>query len=507
MMLGKLGGTLVLAVLFVSSASAKPPQSEARATVDQVAQAIGATGLKSIQYSANGYYHHFLQGYLVPSKSDPGPWPKFYAKYSRIVDYQKNISREEVIYSQYSNPPRGGGYQPTYEPGKLTFVTSNVSGWNALQGGGIVAGGEPVLSPQGFVQVAESGNPTLKHVTINGRAARVVSLQIPGPFTITINAYINEQNLIEKIDTLMPSIILGDILIENTYSDYRDFGGVKFPTRIVRTQAGTPSLELNVTDVKTNIPVALNAPPPPRKLQVKSEKIADGVWFLDGPLASSAVVEFKDYIVLLESSTSEEHALANIAEAKRLFPNKPIRYNINSHYHGDHAGGLRTFVAEGATIISSESNRDFYERVVLKAPFVLEPDELALHPQAAHFIWVGDEYVLSDGDRKMEMYRAKGNGHCSDLLITYLPKEKLLFETDLLDDVDEASLKTGVRHANDPPPGIVSPYVWSLWENIQRLHLDVQQIVLCHGHGAVPIEALKQRIVGTVQSATIQPLY
>jgi glyoxylase-like metal-dependent hydrolase (beta-lactamase superfamily II) len=424
-----------------------------------------------------------------------------------MVDYQQGISREEVIRSQFSIPSRGGGYQPMYETGTMAFVTTNDSGWDGLHRGGLVAGGEPLITPQGFVQAALSGNPTLKTTTIDGQTVRIVSLQMPGPFKIQIDAYINKDNLIEKVDTWVPSIILGDILIENTYSDYRDFGGVKFPTKIVRTQAGTPVLELNVTDFKPNAPVALQAPRPPQPVQVKSTKIADGVWFIDGPLASSAVVEFKDYVALVESSTSEEHALANIAEARKLFPDKPIRYNINSHYHGDHAGGLRTFVAEGATIITSESNRDFYERVVLKAPNVLEPDELALNPKPAHFIWVGDDYVLSDGDRRMEIYKVKGNGHCENLLMTYLPKEKLLFETDLLDDVDEVSLKAGVRYPNVPPPGIVSPYVWSLWENIQRLHLDVQQIVLCHGHGPVSIEELKKRVVGTVQEPPIKPPY
>lgn len=507
-MLRKFVTALLFTTGVVCSVYAQKPQTDAEKVVSDAAKAIGADGLKSIQYSANGYYYHFLQGYLVPTASNPGPWPKFYAKYSRSIDYQQNISREDTIRSQFSLPSRGGGYQPMYRTGNMGSVTTNESSaWNALHRGGVIAGGAPALTPHGFLQLAETLSPTLRKTTINGRTIRIISIQVPGDFKIKVEAYINKDNLIEKIDTWMPSIILDDILIENTYSDYRDFKEVKFPIRIVRTQAGTRVLELNVTDVKPNAPVSLQAPRQPQPLEVKSMKIADGVWFIDGPLVSTAVIEFKDFVALVESSSSEEHALANIAEAKRLFPNKPIRYNINSHYHGDHAGGLRTFVAEGATIIAPEGNRDFYERVVLKAPNVLEPDQLALHPKPAHFIWVDDQYVLSDGDRKVEVFEAKGNGHCSNLLMTYMPKEKLLFETDLLDDVDEVSLRNSARNPNVPPPGVVSPYVWSLWENIQRLHLDVQQIVLCHGHAPVPLDALKQRIDGKVQDATIQPLY
>jgi glyoxylase-like metal-dependent hydrolase (beta-lactamase superfamily II) len=495
---------LVLAALFACG-SCKKPEDKAKDAVRSIARTIGAIGLKSIQYSANGYYYHFLQGYQVPSLSNPGPWPKFYAKYSRIVDYDKGISREETIRSQYSTPSRGAGYQPLYRPGTAVAVTTNDSGWLTLHSGGVIAGGEPVLTPHGFVQAALLGNPTLKTATIDGRIMKIVSLQMKGKFKI--DAYVNKENLIEKVDTWMPSVILGDVLVENTYSDYRDFGGVKFPMRIVRTQAGTPVLELTVTDVRPNAPAAIEATRPPQQVQLKSTKIADGVWFIDGFLVSSAVVDFKDYVVLVESSMNEERALANIAEAKRLFPNKPIRYNINSHYHSDHAGGLRTFVAEGATIITSESNKDFYEQVVLKAPNVLEPDELALNPKPANFVWVQDKYILTDGNRKMEIYKIKDNGHHTDLLMTYMPREKLLFETDLFDDADKASLRSAANNPNVPPPGIVNPYTWALWENIQRLKLDVHQIVLCHGHGPVSIDVLRQRVKGIVQDAPVKSLY
>jgi glyoxylase-like metal-dependent hydrolase (beta-lactamase superfamily II) len=507
-MLRKVVGVFVFATLVAFSGSAQAPGDEAKQIVQEVAKTVGAVGLKSIQYSANGYYYHFLQGYRVPTAQDPGPWPKFYAKYSRMLDYEKGISREETIRSQYATPSRGAGYQPLYKPGTAVAVTTNdPSTWLSLQRGGVIAGGEPVLTPHGFVQTALIESPTLRTAMVNGQAMRIVSLPISGKYKV--EAYVNKDNLIEKIDTWMTSVILGDILVENTYSDYRDVGGIKFPMRIVRTQAGTPSLELTVTDVQPNAPVTIQAraPRPPQQVQTTSFKIAEGVWFIDGVLVSSAVVEFKDYLVLVESSMSEERALGNIAEAKRLVPGKPIRYNINSHYHSDHGAGIRTFIAEGATIITSEGNKDFYERVVLKAPFVLEPDKLALNPKPANFIWVQDKYVLTDGKRTMEIYKVKNTGHHTDLLIAYMPKEKLLFECDLLDDVDEASLKTSVNNPNVPPEGIVNPYTWSLWQNIQERKLDVERIVLCHGHAPVSIDALKQRVTGTVQDAPVQPIY
>jgi glyoxylase-like metal-dependent hydrolase (beta-lactamase superfamily II) len=61
---------------------------------------------------------------------------------------------------------------------------------------------------------------------------------------------------------------------------------------------------------------------------------------------------------------SEARGLAYIAESKKLFPNKPIRYVFNTHPHSDHTGGLPPLVAEGATIITSKNNQEFFERAL-----------------------------------------------------------------------------------------------------------------------------------------------
>ena len=54
--------------------------------------------------------------------------------------------------------------------------------------------------------------------------------------------------------------------------------------------------------------------------------------------------------------------LAVIAEVKKLVPNKPIKYVVNTHHHFDHAGGLGAFAAEGATIITHDVNKAFLEQ-------------------------------------------------------------------------------------------------------------------------------------------------
>ena len=60
------------------------------------------------------------------------------------------------------------------------------------------------------------------------------------------------RHLVERIDNRMANNVLGDVPVRIVFSDYKDYGGVKFPSRIVQTQGGHPTLDLNVSDVQPN---------------------------------------------------------------------------------------------------------------------------------------------------------------------------------------------------------------------------------------------------------------
>jgi glyoxylase-like metal-dependent hydrolase (beta-lactamase superfamily II) len=447
--------------------------------LNDAARTLGVANLKTVQYSGTGFVFAFAQNFRPDA-----PYPKFHATYSRAIDFERGLAREEIVRTQFENPPRGGGGQPLYSDARgVATVTAN-SGW----GGGALA-----LTPHGFVKAAMATRPNMSVTRIDGKAVTMVSILVRDQYTV--NGYINPQGLVEKIDTWTPNPVLGDALIETTFSNYRDFGGVQFPTRIVQRQGGFPVLELSVADVRPNGAVTIQAPAAgaPQQARASSERIADGVWYLAGtPDPNSQLVEFRDFTVLIESSVTEARALANIAEAKRIVPNKPVRYHVNSHHHGDHAAGLRAFVAEGSTIVTHEMNRRFYEQVVLKAPRTLAPDTLTRNPKPATFMWVNDKQVITDGERTLEIYHVP-NGHAANLLMAYLPKEKLLIITDIFNDFGEP-------RPNDPPPGIVSPYYAALGERIRQLKLDVERIAPSHGKGVVPAAVLSKSLQGTVQA-------
>jgi prepilin-type N-terminal cleavage/methylation domain-containing protein len=212
-------------------------------------------------------------------------------------------------------------------------------------------------------------------------------------------------------------------------------------------------------------PAAAAAPAPP---QTVSEKLGDGVYLITGGYAVIAI-DFKDHITLIESGQSEERALAVIAEAKRLIPNKPITQVVNTHSHIDHSSGLRGFVAEGATILTYQSNKAYLQDV-LSQPHTLNPDKAQMLGKKPVVEGVGDKRVLTDGTRTVELHRMTNFGHHDGMLLVYLPKEKVLLEADAYNP----------QAANATPPNPASPYTLSLLDNVQRLNLDVQRVIPVH---------------------------
>jgi glyoxylase-like metal-dependent hydrolase (beta-lactamase superfamily II) len=309
---------------------------------------------------------------------------------------------------------------------------------------------ELYITPWGFLKGADANNATASRKRIGGKQYTVLSwspaVKAPSGKSYTINGYVNDKNLIDRVETWVGENIMGDMHVLATYSGWKDFDGTMAPTRIVQTRGGWPFFEVSVASAKAN-PTDLDslAPPPanrpagpppgasgpPTALNVTTEKLGDGLWRLTtGPGSyDSLVVEFKNYIMVLEAGQSVARGSAYIAEAKKLVPNKPIRYVMNTHPHSDHTAGLPAMVAEGAIIITHRNNREFLEGA-LNTPRTLLDDVLARNPRKARFETVSTKKVYSDGTRVVEMYHISPAPHSNGLMVAYIPKEKILFQGD-----------------------------------------------------------------------------
>jgi glyoxylase-like metal-dependent hydrolase (beta-lactamase superfamily II) len=320
------------------------------------------------------------------------------------------------------------------------------------------------------------------NATVQGRT---ISFTAQGRFKVL--ATVDAQNLIERIDAVAPNAVLGDVPVEIRYSEYKDFAGVKFPTRIRQTIGGYPALDLTVTDVQPNFAVEIAVPDPIKQTpapysKVATQMVADGVWYITGGSHHSVLIEMKDHLILVESPLNDERAAAVLAEVKSLVPNKPIKYVIATHHHFDHAGGLRAIAAEGITIIAHDVNKAFLEKA-MAAPATIRPDRLAKSGKKGTVEGLRDKRVLTDGTRTVELHNVAGNNHHAGIVMVYLPKEKLLVEADVYNP----------PAPNAPPPASVNTNWVNLSDNIKRLSMNVDQILPLHGR-IMPIAELHKSI-------------
>src|ERR1700704_5504348 len=228
------------------------------ASLDQVAKAMGATGVKSIQYAGSGVNFQVGQNY-----SPDLPWPRFVVKsYTRAVNYETAALRDELVRLQGEDPPRGGGGQPVRGEQRQIFVLNGDVTWTVA---GDVVNPTPVAlierqlqlwaTPHGVVKAAVANKATVQ--------GRVISFTVPGKYRV--KATVDGQSLVEKIDAVAPHAVLGDVPVEIRYSEYKDFGGVKSPMKIKQTIGGSPALELTVSDVQPNVAVDSSVPDPIRQ--------------------------------------------------------------------------------------------------------------------------------------------------------------------------------------------------------------------------------------------------
>jgi hypothetical protein len=468
---------IMLVLLFALGAGIASAQ-DAKTVIQNAQKAMG--DVNSIQYSGSG-----KMGGLGQNWSPTVAWHQtVVTSYTKTIDYANRSSKEELTRTQM-NPPDHGGEAPFAGEQKQVNMVSGQYAWNqpgAQPQPALAAADERQLqiwlTPHGFLKAAADNNATAKAAKEGGHKVTVLTFMVGKN---KVNGDVDDKGMVTEVETRIPNTVLGDMPVEIIYTDYKDFGGVKFPTHIVQKQGGWPTLDLTVTDAKSNVASAAlevpdavrSATPPP--VRVVSTKVADGVWFLGGGSHNSVLIEFKDYVAVVEAPLDENRSNAVMAEVKNLVPNKPIKYLINTHHHFDHSGGVRTYIAEGATIITNEANKSFFEKALVAAPRTLNPDKLSQNPKKATFITYKDKYVLTDENRSLELRKVENDNHNAYIGYGYLPKEKILIEADDF---------TPAAPGAPPMAPVALGFAINFFDNLQRLKLDVVTITPLHGNVA-----------------------
>ncbi|HEX7890118.1 MAG TPA: MBL fold metallo-hydrolase [Ramlibacter sp.] len=453
-------------------------RDDAATVLQQSDAAMGGATLKTLRYAAAGTGGTFGQAYV------PGAgWPRItIPSYARWIDYENAALREDSV--RVRAEVNGGGGLPPMGMGeqRVSAWVRGTQAWNVV---GPAATAAPVAldgrihdlwtTPHGVVKAAQRNGATVRR----DGGMNVVSFSEPGRYRAM--AWIAADGLVQRVDSVMPHPVTGDTSVSTLYSGWRDFGGVKFPARIVQTQGGSPVLDLNVTEVQANAPFPSDVPATVSGFaeRVDAQPVAPGVWFMGGGSHNSVLVEFADHLMLVESPLYDGRAQAVLAEARRLVPNKPVRYVVNSHHHFDHTGGLRAAAASGATLVVSEPARGWFEQA-FATPNAIRPDALQQSGRRPAFLGVNGQRTFTDATREAQVHFIEGNPHAQGFMLVWLPRERLLIQADAYTPAAPGSA----------PPAQANPLHVNLVQNIERLRLDVDRILPLHGR-VVPYSELR----------------
>jgi glyoxylase-like metal-dependent hydrolase (beta-lactamase superfamily II) len=457
--------------------------------IEHAAVALGVEHLRAIRLIGSGSDFLFGQAYDGHS-----PWPRFQvSRYVLDVDYEAGAVREERVRHQAQDPPRGGGNQPIAEQRQVWAYRDGVA-WNGEGPSASRAGLERdrrtaaearrmwlALTPHGFVRLAQAAGDT----AVVERRPHSTIVRVPGPDGTSLVGELSLEGDVRRVETRHATPVLGDTIFEALYFDYHDAGAFRVPRRVVHRQGGYPILDIAIEAVDINEPRSITVPAhlttgPVGPIAGESpEELAPGVWRIAlGPRDRVLAVEFRDHVLVVEAPQGEPESLDAIRQIRTVMPDKPIRYVVNTHIHFDHSGGLRTYAAEGAAIVTHVSNVGYYEQV-WSQPRTISPDRLAQSGRTPTFIGVTGMRTFTDGERRVDVYHYGGtHHHHPGMLMVHLPAERLLVQADSFNPPGEPEAR----------PNAV-PNLVDFLDAVDRLRLDVDVLVPTHGRLATLAEA------------------
>ena len=325
---------------------------------------------------------------------------------------------------------------------------------------------------------------------IDGKRQKVISVLRPDNQQLSLS-FDAQTNLLTKYAYIYADPVTGDSEIAQTYSGYRAVGKLKLPSGRVLYNSGGVIQETEYIDVQINTKPAESvfqgpdgfeklAAPPATPPPAAVSKIAEDVYLLQGLAGgthNTLFVAYNDHVLVLEAPEQiiyGNNSVQALAKIKETVPGKPIKYLVLTHHHSDHAGGFREYVSEGATIVTTSATKSFIERAA-KTESSLLPK---MSPQQKLTVETiqNKKRVFQDDKHVVEIYDIGPNPHASEILVAYFPKEKILFQADLLNPA-----------ANGTIP-IAQDTTVSFGERLKELGLQVEKIYGVHGRATTPEE-------------------
>jgi glyoxylase-like metal-dependent hydrolase (beta-lactamase superfamily II) len=450
----------IAALLVIIGTTPRVTAQDAAAVIGAASKTMGVDNVSAIAYIGRARTGAFGQ-----SKSIGDPMGAVnvtnITEYIRILDFSRPTAPTALV-----SRATGTAHLPTVPGGPIPVPGTLNQTITAAQAATSWAQALNLwTTPWGFLKLAAASNAK---VAREG-AQQAVSFSPPG-FTspsgssYTVTGYINNQNLVTKVETRVDHAVAGDLLVEFEYSGYQNMNGIQVPTRVVQRQAGLLTFDMSIESATPNPPTLAEmlaptpgAPLAPAAAQASAaappvERIGEGVFKIGGNYASLAV-DMGDHVLVVEAGQSEARGAAVIAAARQAIPNKRVRYVVNSHPHFDHASGLAAAIAEGATILTHRNNEPVLERLLSGSRSLVGDSLSKVANRRTNVVEsVGNRDVRKGTNGRIVELHHIPNEHSDGMLAILLPAEKVLWTADITvvnpNPIQLATLRAAVAALN-----------------------------------------------------------
>lgn len=351
----------------------------------------------------------------------------------------------------------------------------------------------------------------------NGRNAENLEITLPTGEALTLHLDA-EQALLLGVSFMLDMPHRGDTRVTWRFGPYRDWNGVGMHPEGYEILLGDQLLKsVQFTQIARGGPADMRStpgdievPPAPEVAQESTQaprplpeprELADGVYLFPHIRSGFHVllVEFPEFFLAVDApagyyelqqipalnwatgETSSSVGRKFLEVARALNPDKPVRHVVLTHWHGDHSGGIRPFVANGTTILTAPVTASLI-RQTLRKPFTLAADELSgIGLPEPDIIEVEGRHRIEAGGMAVEVIDVGPNPHADGMLVVWLPGQRILFNSDLFEPASPRFFPSRAR---------VPVMKWFV-EWLNESGLDPEQIISIHGAARVSEEQLE----------------
>jgi glyoxylase-like metal-dependent hydrolase (beta-lactamase superfamily II) len=467
--------SVVLFVWFTLTGSANA--QSAREVFDDLMQKNGPWDqVKSVRFTTARKNHNKWQAYDFTkpnATNDEGVYvydfnnKRYYTKttsrYAGGYEFEfATIGKDTTRYLYDVNQSRNG--RQLVKSGKAVFENS-------------FAGIRNFIPFYALKAVKESGD-SLEMIQTN-RGTTIRRIQKNGSIT---SYHFGLDNLLKSIQSLS-----GGRALDQQFSDYTTTGNNLFYAQNLRTVFDnelTASDKITAIEINSPLDEALLQIPAEYNLvsgqPVKTEQIAKDVYLIQNIAGDRNImfVNMDDYVFVTEAPLSSETTKAIADIIHKTIPGKPIRYVHLSHFHSDHVNGIRQFVAEGATIVTTDPTVAPIKTLTDDKSGRFN-DSLSRKPQPAKFETFSKMKILQDVNHEIQI-REIDNSHAKGMSFIYLPKEQIIYQGDLY---------------SVPGDGVITPAIQvtkDFHRYLRKSKLPVKRIIGHHGSSNITPQMLEK---------------